>query len=50
MTRTLSIVSLAVLALVLAGPAASAVLRQAGAIDFYCRFHPGMTGRLVVGR
>jgi plastocyanin len=24
------------------------VLRQAGAIDFYCRFHPDMTGKLAV--
>lgn len=26
------------------------VLKQAGTIDYYCRFHPGMTGKLVVGR
>lgn len=31
-------------------PKASArtVFRQAGTIDFYCRYHPGMTGRLTV--
>lgn len=31
-------------------PKASArtVLKQAGTIDFYCRYHPGMTGRLTV--
>lgn len=27
---------------------ARTVLRQAGPIDFYCRYHPGMTGRLAV--
>ena len=25
-------------------------LRKAGAIDFYCRYHPGMTGRLQVAK
>jgi len=25
-------------------------LKQTGTIAFYCRYHPGMTGRLVVGR
>ena len=25
------------------------VLRKAGAVAFYCRYHPGMTGRLAVG-
>jgi plastocyanin len=31
-------------------PKASArtVLRRAGTIEFYCRYHPGMTGRLTV--
>jgi plastocyanin len=24
------------------------VLRRAGQIPFYCRYHPGMTGRLTV--
>jgi plastocyanin len=27
---------------------ARTVLRRAGSVDFYCRYHPGMTGRLVV--
>jgi plastocyanin len=25
------------------------VLRKSGVIDVYCRYHPGMTGRLSVG-
>lgn len=25
------------------------ILRRAGAVVFYCRYHPGMTGRLTVG-
>ncbi|MGH6967411.1 MAG: cupredoxin domain-containing protein [Phenylobacterium sp.] len=25
-------------------------LKQAGTVAFYCRYHPGMTGRLVVGK
>ena len=29
---------------------ARTVLRTAGTTDFYCRYHPGMTGRLMVGR
>jgi plastocyanin len=32
------------------GAKVQTVLTQAGTIDFYCRFHPGMTGKLVVGR
>ena len=24
------------------------VLKKAGAVDYYCRFHPNMTGRLTV--
>lgn len=27
---------------------ARTVLKSAGTIDFYCRYHPGMTGRLQV--
>lgn len=26
------------------------VLKSAGAVSYYCRFHPGMTGKIVVGR
>jgi plastocyanin len=26
------------------------VLRRAGAVAYACRFHPGMTGQLVVGK
>lgn len=29
---------------------ATTVVRQAGAISFYCRYHPGMHGNLVVAR
>ena len=32
------------------GDKARVVLRTAGEIDFYCRYHPGMTGRFKVGR
>lgn len=31
-----------------AGAKARVVLRSAGKLDFYCRYHPGMTGRLIV--
>ena len=27
---------------------ASVVLKTAGAVDYYCRYHPNMTGRIVV--
>lgn len=27
---------------------ARTVLKAAGVVEFYCRYHPGMTGRLVV--
>jgi plastocyanin len=27
---------------------ASLVLRKAGAIEYYCRYHPNMTGRIVI--
>lgn len=30
------------------GAKARIVLRSAGKIDFFCRYHPGMTGRLIV--
>ncbi|MGZ3273676.1 MAG: cupredoxin domain-containing protein [Caulobacteraceae bacterium] len=30
------------------GDKAVTVLRQAGRIEFYCRFHPDMTGKLTV--
>ncbi|HEY4030554.1 MAG TPA: cupredoxin domain-containing protein [Caulobacteraceae bacterium] len=30
------------------GAKVKVVLKQAGTIDYYCRFHPGMTGKLVV--
>jgi plastocyanin len=30
------------------GAKARVVLKSAGKIDFYCRYHPGMTGRLIV--
>lgn len=30
------------------GAKARVVLRSAGKLDFYCRYHPGMTGRLIV--
>ena len=33
-----------------AGARGRTLIRKAGAIDFFCRFHPGMTGRLSVGR
>lgn len=26
----------------------SVVLKQAGALDYYCRFHPNMKGRIIV--
>ena len=32
------------------GDQAVTVLKQAGTIAFYCRFHPNMAGELVVGR
>ncbi|HMM64397.1 MAG TPA: cupredoxin family copper-binding protein [Mesorhizobium sp.] len=30
------------------GKAGSIVLKQAGAVDYYCRFHPNMRGRIAV--
>jgi len=30
------------------GAEASMVVGKAGAVDFYCRFHPGMTGTLNI--
>jgi len=32
------------------GAEAVTVFKQAGTIEFYCRLHPNMTGKLVVGR
>ena len=32
------------------GARAKIVLKQAGTIAFYCRYHPDMTGKLTVGR
>jgi plastocyanin len=32
------------------GGKARVVLKTAGQIAFYCRYHPGMTGRLIVSR
>lgn len=29
---------------------ARTVLRRAGELNFYCRYHPGMKGMLIVGR
>jgi plastocyanin len=31
-----------------ANKSASFVLRKAGAVEYYCRFHPNMKGRIVV--
>lgn len=31
------------------GTKARTVLRAAGVVIYYCRYHPGMTGRVVVG-
>jgi plastocyanin len=35
---------------VMIGPnkTAQVVLKKAGAVDYYCKFHPNMTGRLTV--
>ena len=30
------------------GKSARTVVRKPGTVSFYCRYHPGMTGRLVV--
>lgn len=32
------------------GKSARTVMKKPGAISFYCRYHPGMTGRLVVSK
>jgi len=29
---------------------ASAVVKAAGTVDYYCKFHPNMTGKVVVGK
>jgi len=31
-----------------ANKSASIVLRKAGAVEYYCRFHPNMKGRIIV--
>jgi plastocyanin len=31
-----------------ASKSASVVLKNAGAVDYYCRFHPNMKGRIIV--
>jgi plastocyanin len=31
-----------------AGRAGKATLKRSGKIDYFCRFHPGMTGTLIV--
>ena len=33
-----------------AGHSARTVMRKAGTVPFFCRYHPDMTGKLVVGR
>lgn len=33
-----------------AGKSGKTVLKRAGAIAFYCKYHPGMTGTLRVGK
>ena len=32
------------------GKSARTIVRKPGAISFYCRYHPGMTGRLMVAK
>jgi plastocyanin len=34
--------------MIAADKTASVVLKNAGAVDYYCRFHPNMKGRMVV--
>jgi plastocyanin len=29
---------------------ASVVVKSAGTVDYYCKFHPNMTGKVVVGK
>ena len=31
------------------GASGRTVVRKAGAVAYFCRFHPGMTGRIAVG-
>ena len=33
---------------IIAKKTVSLVLKKAGSIDYYCRYHPNMTGRIVV--
>lgn len=32
------------------GKSARTMVRKPGTISFYCRYHPGMTGRLVIAK
>jgi plastocyanin len=34
--------------MIAANKSASVVLKNAGAVDYYCRFHPNMKGRIIV--
>jgi plastocyanin len=34
--------------MIAANKSASIVLRNAGAVEYYCRFHPNMKGRIIV--
>lgn len=36
--------------MIAANKSASVVLKNAGAVEYYCRFHPNMKGRIVVAR
>jgi plastocyanin len=33
-----------------AGATGRTILRREGAVDYFCRFHPGMTGQLRIAR
>ncbi|MBS0503509.1 MAG: hypothetical protein JSS55_06835 [Proteobacteria bacterium] len=33
-----------------AGKSGATVLKRAGQVRFYCKYHPGMTGLLAIGR
>jgi plastocyanin len=34
--------------MIAANKSASVVLKKAGVVDYYCRFHPNMLGRIIV--
>jgi len=34
--------------MIAANKSASVVLKNAGAVEYYCRFHPNMKGRIIV--